>query len=239
MIELQDIRKTYRVGPVDVEVLKGVTFTIDGGELVSIMGTSGSGKSTLMNIVGLLDRPTAGTYRIDGQDAASLPPDRQADLRNRKIGFVFQSFHLLPRLSALDNVALPLFYRRIGTRARREQAMAWLDRVGMADRAHHRPNELSGGQRQRVAIARALVGEPSLLLADEPTGALDTRVGQEVLDLFKEMNASLGVTTVIITHDPGVAAQCRRRLLLRDGLLVGDDGAFDKARPVRPQPVAA
>lgn len=227
MIELQDIRKSYRVGPVDVEILKGVSFTIAAGELVSIMGTSGSGKSTLMNIIGLLDTATSGTYRLNGEDPAGLAGDRLAALRNRHIGFVFQQFHLLPRLDAIDNVALPLMYRRTPKAESRERAMHWLERVGLADRAHHRPNELSGGQRQRVAIARALVGDPSLILADEPTGALDTRVGKEVMDLFIELNGESGVTTVIITHDPTIAAQCRRRLVLRDGRLATDDGAFD------------
>ena len=229
MIELQDIRKSYRVGPVDVEILKGVSFTIAAGELVSIMGTSGSGKSTLMNIIGLLDTATSGSYRLNGEDPAGLAGDRLAALRNRHIGFVFQQFHLLPRLDAIDNVALPLMYRRTPKAESRERAMHWLERVGLADRAHHRPNELSGGQRQRVAIARALVGDPSLILADEPTGALDTRVGKEVMDLFIELNGESGVTTVIITHDPTIAAQCRRRLVLRDGRLATDDGAFDHA----------
>ncbi len=231
MIELTDIRKSYRVGPVDVEILKGISFAIEAGETVSIMGSSGSGKSTLMNLMGLLDKPSAGTFHLNGRDTAGLSADEQSALRNRHIGFVFQAFHLLPRLSALDNVALPLAYRGAGTRERREAALSWLDRVGMSDRAHHRPSELSGGQRQRVAIARALVGAPSLVLADEPTGALDTRVGQEVMDLFLGLGASSNITIVIITHDPGIAAQCRRQLLLRDGLLVTDDGAFAHRRP--------
>ncbi|MGC2854651.1 ABC transporter ATP-binding protein [Novispirillum sp. DQ9] len=231
MIDLTDIRKSYRVGPVDVEILKGVSFSIAAGETVSIMGSSGSGKSTLMNIMGLLDKPTSGAFRLDGRDTAGLSADEQSALRNRHIGFVFQAFHLLPRLSALDNVALPLAYRGVGTRERREAAGEWLERVGMADRAHHRPNELSGGQRQRVAIARALVGTPSLVLADEPTGALDTRVGQEVMDLFLGLGRDSSTTIVIITHDPGIAAQCGRQLLLRDGQLVTDDGVFARARP--------
>jgi putative ABC transport system ATP-binding protein len=230
MIDLTDIRKSYRVGPVDVEILKGVSFSIEAGETVSIMGSSGSGKSTLMNIMGLLDKPTAGTFRLNGADTAGLNADEQSALRNRHIGFVFQAFHLLPRLTALDNVALPLAYRGVPTRERRDAARAWLDRVGMADRAHHRPNELSGGQRQRVAIARALVGTPSLVLADEPTGALDTRVGQEVMDLFLGLGAGSNTTIVIITHDPAIATQCQRQLLLRDGLLVTDDGAFAHRR---------
>jgi len=229
MLELVDIRKSYRVGPSEVAVLHGISTTIASGELVSIMGTSGSGKSTLMNILGLLDRPSAGQYRVDGEDMLAASADKLAMLRNRKFGFVFQSFNLLPRLSALENVALPLAYRNEPERAARERAMAMLERVGMAERAHHRPTELSGGQRQRVAIARALVGRPSILLGDEPTGALDTRVGQEIMDLMVALNAEEGVTVIIITHAPEIARQCRRRVVMKDGLLVQDSGEFEAA----------
>ena len=226
VIELTDIRKSYRIGPTELEVLKGVSFTIHKGELCSIMGTSGSGKSTLMNIIGMLDRPSAGGFRFDGVDVLRAQSDALADLRNRSIGFVFQAFHLLPRLTALENVALPLRYRGVGEREMRKIAHDYLERVGMGDRGHHRPNELSGGQRQRVAIARALVGRPGVILADEPTGALDTRVGTEIMELFMQLNAEEGITIAIITHDPHIADQCPRRLVLRDGLLVADDGEF-------------
>ncbi len=186
---------------------------------MSIMGSSGSGKSTLMNIIGLLDRPTSGIYRIDGKDVLASERNNTARLRNQNIGFVFQSFHLLPRLTALKNVELPLLYRGASAEARRTAATKWLQRVGMEDRMDHRPNELSGGQRQRVAIARALVGHPRLILADEPTGALDEKTGTEIMDLFMNLNLSEGVTVIIITHDAKVGSACRRRLVLRNGLL--------------------
>jgi putative ABC transport system ATP-binding protein len=226
MIELADIRKSYQVGPTEMPVLNGVSLTVQQGELVSIMGMSGSGKSTLMNIIGMLDRPTAGSYRLNGRDILAASSDELADLRNQQIGFVFQSFFLLPRLSAIENITLPLFYRGTDPAEARARGMKLLERVGMEGRADHKPNELSGGQRQRVAIARALVGDPALVLADEPTGALDTRVGQEIMDLFIELNRERGITVLIITHDPGIAAQCRRRVVMRDGLLAQDAGEF-------------
>lgn len=222
MIEFRDIRKTYQVGPVALEVLKGVSFSIGKGQLVSIMGTSGSGKSTAMNIMGLLDRPSAGKYFFDGRDVAGLKDAELAEIRNQHIGFVFQSFHLLPRLNAFDNASLPLIYRNMSRADMRKRVETYLDLVGLADRAHHRPNELSGGQRQRVAIARALAGEPSIILADEPTGALDTRVGAEIMGLFLRLNREMGITVVIITHDPAIARQCDRQMVLRDGLLIDD-----------------
>ena len=194
------------------------------------MGSSGSGKSTLLNILGGLDKPTSGRYLLNGRDVAQLTTDESAATRNREIGFVFQQFHLLPRLTAADNVSLPLQYRAspVPKREVGERVTYWLERVGMADRADHKPNELSGGQRQRLAIARALIGEPSIILADEPTGALDTRVGQEIMDLFLEVTSQATVTALIITHDPGIAAQCRRRLVLKDGLLESDSGEFNR-----------
>ncbi len=209
-----------------LEVLKGIDLEVDEGELVSIMGTSGSGKSTLMNVIGLLDRPTSGNYRIDGKDVLASERNDLAQLRNRNIGFVFQSFHLLPRLTALKNVELPLLYRGASAEARRTAAIEWLQRVGMEDRMDHKPNELSGGQRQRVAIARALVGRPRLILADEPTGALDEKTGTEIMDLFINLNLSEKVTVIIITHDAKVGSICRRRLVLKNGLLsaVSDSG---------------
>ena len=224
MIQFENIHKSYTVGSVPIEVLKGLSFTILQGQLVSIMGTSGSGKSTAMNIMGLLDRPSSGRYLFEGKDVSTLSNAEQAAIRNQQIGFVFQAFHLLPRLSALDNVCLPLVYRHLSTHQCRERATLYLDKVGLHDRLGHRPNELSGGQKQRVAIARALTGEPSLILADEPTGALDSRVGQEIMDLFISLNRETGITVVIITHDPGIARQCDRQMILRDGLLI-DDGS--------------
>ena len=218
MLNLHDIRKSYRIGPTEVEVLKGVSLEIEAGELVSIMGASGCGKSTLMNIIGLLDRPTSGRYLLDGKEVTYDDDDRLSGIRNRSIGFVFQQYQLLSRLTAQENVELPLVYRP-GEQARRGTGLAYLERVGMGDRAGHRPTELSGGQQQRVAIARALAGRPSLILADEPTGALDTTVGQEIMELFKRLNAEEGITVVIITHDPHIARQCRRVVVMRDGMV--------------------
>ncbi|NCA90715.1 MAG: ABC transporter ATP-binding protein [Gammaproteobacteria bacterium] len=220
MLDLRDIHKVYRVGPTAVEVLKGISLTIEPGELVSITGTSGCGKSTLMNIIGLLDRPSSGEYHLDGSRVAYADDDRLSEIRNRRIGFVFQQYQLLSRLTALANVLLPLVYRPEPTPDAERRGLAMLERVGMAERAHHKPTELSGGQQQRVAIARALVGQPTLILADEPTGALDTRVGQEIMDLFRQLNRDDQITVVIITHDPGLARQCDRVITLRDGLLV-------------------
>ena len=220
MLDLRDIHKVYRVGPTAVEVLKGISLTIEPGELVSITGTSGCGKSTLMNIIGLLDRPSSGDYWLDGSRVAYADDDRLSEIRNRRIGFVFQQYQLLSRLSALANVLLPLVYRPEPTPDAERRGLAMLERVGMAERAHHKPPELSGGQQQRVAIARALVGQPTLILADEPTGALDTRVGQEIMDLFRQLNRDDQITVVIITHDPGIARQCDRVVTMRDGLLV-------------------
>lgn len=207
------------MGPTSLEVLKDIDLNIDRGDLISIMGQSGSGKSTLMNIIGMLDRPTSGSYSVDGIDVLACDKRHQAMLRNRFIGFVFQAFHLLPRLTAEANVALPLLYRGVSGKERRRIAHHWLDRVGMADRAHHRPNQLSGGQRQRVAIARALVGSPHIVLADEPTGALDARTSEDIMSLLLELNSGDHVTIIIITHDAEVAAQCIRRLRLASGAL--------------------
>ena len=222
MLELIDIKKTYRIGPIDVDVLKGVSFKVDQGELVSIMGTSGCGKSTLMNIMGLLDRPTSGHYVLQGAEVAELSDDQRSDIRNRRIGFVFQSFHLLSRLSALENVGLPLLYRGMKSRDIQERSREFLRKVAMEDRALHKPNELSGGQQQRVAIARALAGTPAIILADEPTGALDTRVGRDILDLFLRVNEDEGMTVVLITHDPSIAAECRRCVHMEDGVILED-----------------
>jgi len=220
MLILRDIRKSYRIGPTEVEVLKGVNLDVQEGELVSIMGPSGCGKSTLMNIIGLLDRPTSGSFLLNGTQVVYTNDDALSDIRNRRIGFVFQQYFLLSKLTALENVALPLVYRRDKGLAHHERCLEMLKKVGMEDRAHHRPAELSGGQQQRVAIARALVGKPSLILADEPTGALDTNVGREIMELFKELNAEEGITVVIITHDPGIGRQCSRMAVMKDGVIV-------------------
>jgi len=222
MLKLIDIKKNYKVGPINVEVLKGVSMDVREGELISIMGSSGCGKSTLMNIIGLLDRPTSGEYTIDESAVADFNDDRLSDIRNRKIGFVFQSFYLLSRMTAVENVGIPLLYRRMKKTEIRSQCQEFLEKVGMHDRARHKPNELSGGQQQRVAIARALAGRPSIILADEPTGALDTQVGRDIMDLFIRLNDEEGITIIIITHDPGIARQCKRCISMKDGMLLED-----------------
>lgn len=219
LIELNNIHKTYHVGDQRQHVLRGVNLTINQGDLVSIKGQSGSGKSTLMNIMGLLDQPTLGHYFFAGQDVTSLNNDGLARIRNKKIGFVFQSFFLLPRMNALQNVGLPLLYRGLKEDEIERKSMEILRKVGMLDWAKHKPNELSGGQQQRVAIARALVGGPDLILADEPTGALDPRIGFDVLKLFIDLNQESQATLVMITHDPKVASFCRRQLIMEKGHL--------------------
>jgi putative ABC transport system ATP-binding protein len=221
LIDIRDLARHYVVGGETVRALDGVSFSIARGEWVAIVGQSGSGKSTLMNLVGCLDTPTAGTYRLAGADVQGLEDDALADLRNKEIGFVFQTFQLLPRASALANVELPLVYRGVSRRERRARAEAALSAVGLANRMHHRPNELSGGQRQRVAVARALVGEPSLLLADEPTGNLDSVTGEEIMRLFDDLHRR-GHTLLLVTHEPRLAARCPRAIRLSDGRVVGD-----------------
>ena len=222
MIEIRDLAKIYRMGEETVAALAGVSLTIARGEHTAIIGPSGSGKSSLMNILGGLDRPTRGTYRFEGEDVGEMDDDSLADFRSRRIGFVFQSFQLLPRLSALQNVELPMVYAGLLPAERRERAAAMLERVGLGSRMGHRPTQLSGGQQQRVAIARALANAPDLLLADEPTGALDSQTGKDVLALFHQLNAE-GLTILIVTHDHDVAAQAGRRVTFRDGLIVSDD----------------
>ncbi|MCX7006933.1 MAG: ABC transporter ATP-binding protein [Kiritimatiellaeota bacterium] len=225
LIELQDIYKTYHLGEVDVPVLKGITLKVDQGELVALMGASGSGKSTLMNILGCLDHPSSGNYRLDGEEISGLTPDGRALIRNRKIGFVFQGFNLLPRTSALDNVVMPLNYssENLTERAGRQRATELLERVGLGDRMHHEPSQLSGGQQQRVAIARALVNRPRLLFADEPTGNLDSKTSKEILLMFQRLNQEEGITIILVTHDSGIAQYARRTVRISDGLIV--DGA--------------
>lgn len=218
VIEVHDIKKIYRMGEVDVHALRGVSFAIERGEVVSIMGPSGSGKSTLMNTLGCLDRPTSGEYFLDGETVATLNDDQLADIRNRKVGFVFQSFNLLTRQTAVTNVELPLRYSG-NLEGRRERAKEALKAVGLGDRMTHRPFELSGGQQQRVAVARAIVNNPAIIMADEPTGNLDSKVGQEIMNLLLGLNKDLGTTLIIITHDPRIAEQTQRVIRLKDGLL--------------------
>lgn len=221
MIDLSKITKTFHMGRVDIPALSDVSLSIQQGELIAIMGPSGSGKSTLMDIIGCLDRPTSGSYWFETREISTLTDDELASVRNIKIGFVFQTFNLLPRFSALKNVEVPLIYSGIPSPLRRERAMPLLEKVGLAERIHHRPTELSGGQQQRVAIARALVNNPSLLLADEPTGNLDSRSGEEILNILTGLNKQ-GVTIIIVTHDQNVAALCRRTIYLKDGRIIED-----------------
>jgi putative ABC transport system ATP-binding protein len=222
MIRVTDLRKTYVMGEEEVQALAGVSLGIDRGEHVAVIGPSGSGKSTLMNILGGLDRPSAGAYDFENEPVARFDDDQLADFRNRRIGFVFQSFQLLPRLSAVQNVELPLIYGGVDPGTRRARAVEMLTKVGLGERLDHKPTQMSGGQQQRVAIARALANQPDLLLADEPTGALDQATGQEVLALFDELNAQ-GLTLCVVTHDAGVAARAKRRVAFRDGVIVSDE----------------
>ena len=219
MITLKDVNKTYP-GVVPLHVLRDINLHINKGELVSIMGASGSGKSTLLNILGILDSYDSGEYRLDGVLIRNLSENRAADLRNRMIGFVFQSFNLISYKDAVENVALPLFYQGVSRKKRRMLALEQLERVGLADRAHHLPGELSGGQKQRVALARALITNPSIILADEPTGALDSKTSKEVMQLFRDLNADRGMTVIIVTHDPGVGEQTNRIIRISDGQIV-------------------
>jgi ABC-type lipoprotein export system ATPase subunit len=226
LIRLKDIYKTYHVGEIDVPVLKGVSLRIDRGEMVALMGTSGSGKTTLMNLLGCLDRPSAGEYWLDGEEISRLSSDARAMVRNKKIGFVFQSFNLLARTSALENVMMPLSYtaQNLSDRQGRERAKTMLELVGLGDRLDHHPSQLSGGQQQRVAIARALVNRPPLLFADEPTGNLDSRTSVEILQMFRKLNEEEHITIILVTHDAGVAGHAKRTIRMRDGLI--EEGAF-------------
>ena len=222
VIRLQDLHKTYKLGDIEVHALRGINLTIRRGEFVAIMGASGSGKSTVMNIIGCLDRPTAGAYLLEGEDVSALSADQWALIRNGKIGFVFQGFNLLQRTTAVENVELPMMYTGLGFKERRRRALEMLGLVGLAERCHHLPNQLSGGQQQRVAIARSLVNHPSLLLADEPTGNLDTKTSQEIMELFQNLNMREGITIVLVTHEPDIAEYAKRRIVFRDGLIISD-----------------
>lgn len=230
MIELESVTKVYRMGAVEVHALAGVSLAIDQGEMVAVMGASGSGKSTLMNLIGCLDVPTSGVYRLDGDEVGQMNDNRLAEIRNRKIGFVFQTYNLLSRMNAAQNVALPLLYG--GGRDAKKRSFAALGRVGLADRADHKPTELSGGQQQRVGIARALVKNPAILLADEPTGNLDSRSSVEIMAILQLLNREEGLTVVIVTHEPDIAGYTRRVVTMRDGLVVGDTPVVDPADAV-------
>lgn len=234
LIELKDICKTYHMGELDVPVLKGISLTVAAGELVALMGASGSGKTTLMNILGCLDHATSGQYSLDGEDISRLTTDGRALVRGQKIGFVFQSFNLLPRTSALDNVIMPLTYSAadVSDREARQRATELLQRVGLGDRLHHDPAQLSGGQQQRVAIARSLINRPKLLFADEPTGNLDTHTSKEVLEMFQKLNQDEGITIILVTHDLGVARYAKRVVRISDGLI--ESSSAGQAEPTGP-----
>lgn len=218
VIEAEDITKVYRMGEIEVHALCGVSLRVKRGEVIAIMGPSGSGKSTLMNILGCLDRPSSGTYKLDGQEIADLSDDQLAEIRSHKVGFVFQSFNLLGRQTALTNVELPMRYAGVSN-GRRKRAIQALEDVGLGDRIRHRPNELSGGQQQRVAIARALVNNPAIILADEPTGNLDTKSGEEIMNILLDLNEKFSTTLIFVTHDPEIAVRTERMIMLRDGLV--------------------
>lgn len=224
VIELRDIEKIYYIGETTVHALRGVSYSINKGDFVAIMGPSGSGKSSLMNILGCLDRPTVGEYYLEGDLVSSFDKNKLAEIRNKKIGFVFQTFNLLPRTTALENVELPLVYSRIETNNMTERAFRALDLVGLKNRAHHKTNQLSGGEQQRVAIARALLNNPAMILADEPTGNLDSKTSTEIMNIFKKLNEESHITIIMVTHEPDIAAWARRRIYLRDGKIIREEG---------------
>ncbi|TRZ84258.1 ABC transporter ATP-binding protein [bacterium] len=223
IIELQNLVKTYKVGDTEVQALRGVSYSVEAGAFVAILGPSGSGKSTLMNILGCLDKPTSGKYTLEGEDVSTFDKNKLARIRNQKIGFVFQTFNLLSRTSALENVELPLLYSNVHTKQRHEMALKALESVGLKNRAHHKTNQLSGGEQQRIAIARALLNNPALILADEPTGNLDTKTSSEIMDIFTKLNVEKGITMVMVTHETDIAAYARKRIYVRDGQIIRED----------------
>jgi putative ABC transport system ATP-binding protein len=223
IIELQNLIKTYKVGDTEVQALRGVSYSVEGGDFVAIMGPSGSGKSTLMNILGCLDKPTSGSYILEGEDVSTFDKNKLARIRNQKIGFVFQTFNLLSRTSALENVELPLLYSNVHTKQRHEMALKALESVGLENRAHHKTNQLSGGEQQRIAIARALLNNPALILADEPTGNLDSKTSSEIMDIFTKLNVEKGITMVMVTHESDIAAYARKRIHVRDGRIIREE----------------
>ncbi len=227
IIELQNLVKTYKIGDSEVQALRDVSYSVDEGDFLAIMGPSGSGKSTLMNILGCLDKPTSGKYFLEGQDVSTFDKNELARVRNRKIGFVFQTFNLLARTSALENVELPLLYTSAHGKERHERALAALDSVGLRDRARHKTNQLSGGEQQRVAIARALLTSPTLILADEPTGNLDTKTSNEIMDIFTKLNVEKGITMIMVTHETDIAGYARKRIYLRDGQIIREERGTD------------
>lgn len=229
VIRIHDLHKVYKMGDIEVEALRGINLTIHRGEFIAVTGASGSGKSTFMNILGCLDRPTSGEYFLEGQDVSALSSDEWAHIRNRKIGFVFQGFNLLHRTSAVENVELPMMYNGLQAKERHQRALEVLKLVGLAERGHHLPNQLSGGQQQRVAIARALVNRPALILADEPTGNLDTRTSVEIMELFQNLNRKEGITVVLVTHEPDIAEYAERQIVFRDGLIIADNAKRQRA----------
>jgi len=224
LIQLENLTKTYHVGETEVRALQGVTYTVNEGEFVAILGPSGSGKSTMMNIIGCLDKPTTGRYFFEGEEVSKLDKNQLARIRNKKIGFVFQSFNLLARTTALENAELPLVYSNVPGREQAKLALAALELVGLKDRAHHKTNQLSGGEQQRVAIARALLNNPSLILADEPTGNLDTKTSEEIMIIFRKLNDEKKITIVMVTHEADIGAQAKKRIFMRDGVIVREDG---------------
>ena len=224
LIQLENLTKTYHVGETEVRALQGVTYAVNEGEFVAILGPSGSGKSTMMNIIGCLDKPTSGRYFFEGEEVSKLDKNQLARIRNRKIGFVFQSFNLLARTTALENAELPLVYSNVPGREQAKRALAALELVGLKDRAHHKTNQLSGGEQQRVAIARALLNNPSLILADEPTGNLDTKTSEEIMVIFRKLNDEKKITIVMVTHEADIGAQAKKRIFMRDGVIVREDG---------------
>ncbi len=224
LIQLEKLTKTYHVGETEVRALQGVTYTVNEGEFVAILGPSGSGKSTMMNIIGCLDKPTSGRYFFEGEEVSKLDKNQLARIRNRKIGFVFQSFNLLARTTALENAELPLVYSNVPGREQAKRALAALELVGLKDRAHHKTNQLSGGEQQRVAIARALLNNPALILADEPTGNLDTKTSEEIMVIFRKLNDEKKITIVMVTHEADIGAQAKKRIFMRDGVIVREDG---------------